>query len=345
MGLLKFVLSAALAVQLAQAASGSAASASATSKTTTAASTAATCSNDHSTANFMCHAYCGYAIQASYTCENDDGSYDSTCLCETSKFSTYIGSCLDCGWCLWDDYGKYLSEALAICDLPTLPTGTSCSPCTNTYTSYVLSLSSSVPSSSLVISSSVAPSSSSVVQSPSSSVESSTASSSSSSIFSSSSSTSLSSSSSTSKSSSATSSSTVSSSSSSSSASGFSSSSSVSTPSSIIASSSQRYSSVALSSASSATDSAATCGQTTAAYSCHAACGYAIKASYTCETEDGYDSKCLCETSSFTDTIDECLSCGWCLWQWYGNYLSAALPVCGYPTQPTDHLLQPPHLP
>ncbi|KAF6007816.1 hypothetical protein HII13_004489 [Brettanomyces bruxellensis] len=34
--------------------------------------------------------------------------------------------CLDCGWCLWSDYGSYLTSAFQECGFSTQPTGTSC---------------------------------------------------------------------------------------------------------------------------------------------------------------------------------------------------------------------------
>lgn len=51
----------------------------------------------------------------------------SDCLCSSdSSFLSLVPDCLDCGWCLWDDYGSYLTSALAQCSTSTEPTGTAC---------------------------------------------------------------------------------------------------------------------------------------------------------------------------------------------------------------------------
>ncbi|ODQ82290.1 hypothetical protein BABINDRAFT_158915 [Babjeviella inositovora NRRL Y-12698] len=79
-------------------------------------------------ASYQCHLYCGNAILESRTCSGASG-YDTKCLCAAdSAFTGLIKDCLDCAWCLWDDYSKYLVAPLAACNLPTVPTGTECSP-------------------------------------------------------------------------------------------------------------------------------------------------------------------------------------------------------------------------
>ncbi|GME86774.1 unnamed protein product [Ambrosiozyma monospora] len=85
---------------------------------------------DADPASYECHAFCGNAILAARACSSngaDDGTFDSTCLCASdSEFMSYVPDCLDCGWCLWDDYGSYLTTPLSTCDQPTEPTGTAC---------------------------------------------------------------------------------------------------------------------------------------------------------------------------------------------------------------------------
>lgn len=80
-------------------------------------------------ATYECHSYCGNAIIQARKCSSDgsDGNYDSDCLCSSdSSFLSLVPDCLDCGWCLWDDYGSYLTSALAQCSTSTEPTGTAC---------------------------------------------------------------------------------------------------------------------------------------------------------------------------------------------------------------------------
>ncbi|KAG7733022.1 hypothetical protein KL948_001525 [Ogataea haglerorum] len=83
-------------------------------------------------ATYECHASCGYAILAARKCSpdgNEDADYDSSCLCSSgSEFLSYVPDCLDCGWCLWSDYGKFLTSALGECSTNTEPTGTTCAP-------------------------------------------------------------------------------------------------------------------------------------------------------------------------------------------------------------------------
>ncbi|ODQ80178.1 hypothetical protein BABINDRAFT_23239, partial [Babjeviella inositovora NRRL Y-12698] len=72
-------------------------------------------------ASYQCHSYCGNAIIESRTCSSSSG-YDTDCLCATnSNFMGLINDCLDCAWCLWSDYGKYLEAPLAACKLSTSP--------------------------------------------------------------------------------------------------------------------------------------------------------------------------------------------------------------------------------
>ncbi|OUM53041.1 hypothetical protein BVG19_g2287 [[Candida] boidinii] len=78
-------------------------------------------------ATYECHANCGYLILAARQCGADGGPYDTDCLCTAgSQFENLIASCLDCGWCLWEDYGSFLSAPLSACGGPTEPTGTLC---------------------------------------------------------------------------------------------------------------------------------------------------------------------------------------------------------------------------
>lgn len=69
-------------------------------------------------ATMQCHEACGNLILESRKCSDND------CLCSSgSPFMDLAPSCLDCGWQLWSYYGKYLSEPLGKCNLPTEPTG------------------------------------------------------------------------------------------------------------------------------------------------------------------------------------------------------------------------------
>lgn len=69
-------------------------------------------------ATMQCHEACGNLILESRKCSDND------CLCSSgSPFMNLAPSCLDCGWQLWSYYGKYLSEPLGKCNLPTEPTG------------------------------------------------------------------------------------------------------------------------------------------------------------------------------------------------------------------------------
>ncbi|GME71475.1 unnamed protein product [[Candida] boidinii] len=78
-------------------------------------------------ATYECHANCGYLILAARECGADGGPYDTSCLCTAgSQFENLVASCLDCGWCLWEDYGSFLSAPLSACGEPTEPTGTLC---------------------------------------------------------------------------------------------------------------------------------------------------------------------------------------------------------------------------
>lgn len=74
-------------------------------------------------------------------------------------------------------------------------------------------------------------------------------------------------------------------------------------------------------------------------YSCHAACGRLIQASYACKNGTEYDTTCLCSSdSSFISSglLEQCLECGWSLWSDYQPYLQPALAACGdLPTEPT----------
>ncbi|VEU23282.1 DEKNAAC104410 [Brettanomyces naardenensis] len=83
-------------------------------------------------ASYDCHSYCGNAIIQARKCSpdgNTDGDYDSSCLCSSgSGFLALVPDCLACGWCLWDDYGSFLTSALAQCNTDTQPTGTECAP-------------------------------------------------------------------------------------------------------------------------------------------------------------------------------------------------------------------------
>ncbi|GME68167.1 unnamed protein product [[Candida] boidinii] len=229
------------------------------------------CVRDTSPAAYQCHAYCGTMINQARACADDGasdtGPYNHDCLCaQGSDFQSLVASCLDCGWCLWEDYGQFLEAPLSECGLPSEPTGTACAPC---------------------------PSSSSDVASSSASATTPGA---------------------------------------------------VSTniPSSVI--SSLLSSAAAVSSALSTSEpSASTCVRevTDASYQCHAACGMMINYAREC-TSDGvsdsgpYDHDCLCtEDSDFENLVASCLDCGWCLWDDYGKYLTAALSECSLPTEPT----------
>ncbi|KAF5100825.1 hypothetical protein D0Z00_001094 [Geotrichum galactomycetum] len=69
-------------------------------------------------ATMQCHEACGNLILESRKCS------DNECLCSSdSPFMSLAPECLDCGWQLWTYYGKYLSEPLGKCNLPTEPTG------------------------------------------------------------------------------------------------------------------------------------------------------------------------------------------------------------------------------
>lgn len=77
---------------------------------------------------YACHANCGYLIYAAQACAQGD-SYDESCMCTAgSDFNSYLDGCLDCGWCLYDNYFPSLTKALAVCGDSTTPTGTSCAP-------------------------------------------------------------------------------------------------------------------------------------------------------------------------------------------------------------------------
>ncbi|OWB64529.1 hypothetical protein B5S29_g5661 [[Candida] boidinii] len=150
-----------------------------------------TCVRDTTPASYTCHAYCGTMINYARACAedgaSDTGPYDHDCLCaQDSDFQSLVASCLDCGWCLWDDYGKYLDAPLSECSLPSEPTGTACAPCPSTSSGAVSSsasasssvaLSTDVPSSviSSLLSSASASSSSASASSSSAAAESSSA--------------------------------------------------------------------------------------------------------------------------------------------------------------------------
>lgn len=71
-------------------------------------------------ATYQCHEFCGNLILESRKCSETDND----CLCASgSGFSNLVDPCLDCGWQLWDYYGKYLVGPLGRCGLPTEPTG------------------------------------------------------------------------------------------------------------------------------------------------------------------------------------------------------------------------------
>ncbi|AOA64038.1 hypothetical protein PP7435_CHR3-0503 [Komagataella phaffii CBS 7435] len=86
-------------------------------------------------ASFSCHESCGYMILAARACAPDSnapgvdfGPWDTDCLCtDQGGFEELVEPCLECGWCLWADYGKYLVAPLEECGHTTLPTGTLCS--------------------------------------------------------------------------------------------------------------------------------------------------------------------------------------------------------------------------
>ncbi len=81
-------------------------------------------------ASYDCHSNCGYAILAARKCSPDgesDSDYDTNCLCKNNtQFLSLAPKCLDCGWCLWSDYGTYLTSAFGECGFSTQPTGTTC---------------------------------------------------------------------------------------------------------------------------------------------------------------------------------------------------------------------------
>ncbi|ODV59768.1 uncharacterized protein ASCRUDRAFT_81678 [Ascoidea rubescens DSM 1968] len=85
-------------------------------------------------ASYGCHANCGYSILAARKCaedgESDTGPYDLDCLCaDDSQFNQLMVDCLDCAWCLYDDYWPFLTVAISECStIPTTPTGTTCLP-------------------------------------------------------------------------------------------------------------------------------------------------------------------------------------------------------------------------
>ncbi|ANZ76417.1 BA75_03849T0 [Komagataella pastoris] len=86
-------------------------------------------------ASFSCHESCGYMILEARACAPDSnapgvdfGPWDTDCLCgDGSGFEELVEPCLECGWCLWSDYGKYLVAPLEECGHSALPTGTECS--------------------------------------------------------------------------------------------------------------------------------------------------------------------------------------------------------------------------
>ncbi|GMM33547.1 hypothetical protein DASC09_008720 [Saccharomycopsis crataegensis] len=75
-----------------------------------------------------------------------------------------------------------------------------------------------------------------------------------------------------------------------------------------------------------------------ASYNCHALCGNMISAAEGCSSGGSYDTDCYCSTGIFAENLSGCLSCGWCLWEYYSPYLEAPLGSCGEPTTPTGTL-------
>ncbi|KAF5092410.1 hypothetical protein D0Z03_002875 [Geotrichum reessii] len=67
-------------------------------------------------ATMECHSVCGTLILEARKCGD-------TCCDKGSAFMDLVPGCLDCGWQLWNYYGKYLVEPLGKCGLPTEPTG------------------------------------------------------------------------------------------------------------------------------------------------------------------------------------------------------------------------------
>ncbi|GMG12833.1 unnamed protein product, partial [[Candida] boidinii] len=87
-----------------------------------------------------------YARACAEDGSSDTGPYNHDCLCaQDSDFQSLVASCLDCGWCLWDNYSSFLTAPLSECSLPTEPTGTACAPCpSESGASSVISATSSV---------------------------------------------------------------------------------------------------------------------------------------------------------------------------------------------------------
>lgn len=67
-------------------------------------------------ATMECHTVCGTLILEARKCGDN-------CCDEGTAFMDLVPGCLDCGWQLWNYYGKYLVEPLSKCGLPTEPTG------------------------------------------------------------------------------------------------------------------------------------------------------------------------------------------------------------------------------
>ncbi|KAF5096526.1 hypothetical protein D0Z03_001597 [Geotrichum reessii] len=68
-------------------------------------------------ATMQCHEACGNLILESRKCTGTE------CCSQGSPFMNLVPECLECGWQLWNYYGKYLTGPLGTCGLPTEPTG------------------------------------------------------------------------------------------------------------------------------------------------------------------------------------------------------------------------------
>ncbi|ODQ82849.1 hypothetical protein BABINDRAFT_5754 [Babjeviella inositovora NRRL Y-12698] len=92
-------------------------------------------------ASYSCHESCGYSILAARKCstnetDEDSGPYDAECLCtQGSQFQRLMSLCMECGWCLYNDYWPFLTPVLIECALAPTPTGTTCSP--SSYSLYI----------------------------------------------------------------------------------------------------------------------------------------------------------------------------------------------------------------
>lgn len=68
-------------------------------------------------ATMQCHEACGNLIIESRKCTGTE------CCAQGTPFMNLVPECLECGWQLWNFYGKYLTGPLGTCGLPTEPTG------------------------------------------------------------------------------------------------------------------------------------------------------------------------------------------------------------------------------